>query len=141
MKRAILILVSALLLAVLCACGSGKSEPAELSFKNGLGVAVVGFYCSPEAEEMWNEPINLAQMASGHSIRFHFYQAGGENAGPGVYDLGAADENGMNYDAYGVPLAVGDEIELSGGAGRASYTVTHADGSKNSYAAEIYPSE
>ena len=140
MKKAILILLAALLLAALCACSGGEKKPPELSFKNSRNATVDNIYISPVEEEEWSTPVNLAKVESGHTIQFDFDKVG-ENAGPGRYDVGAIDENAMNYDVYDVELAVGDQIELSGTADKAEFIITHADGTKISVEAWVYPNE
>ena len=138
MKKVILLLLAALLLAALCACG--ESKPADLSFKNSLNATVDNLYLSPVTEEEWSDPANLARVESGRTIQFDFDKAG-KDAGPGRYDIGVIDENAMNYDVYDVELAVGDQIELSGTADKAEFIITHANGAQERCEAWIYPNE
>ena len=138
MKRFLCILISALLFAGLIACGD--TTPPDLTFTNGLSTVVHNVYVSPAEQEDWNDPVSISKISSGSTIEFDFSKIE-EGAGPGIYDLGAIDENAMNYDAYEVPLAVGDKIDLSGSSDSAVYTITHADGATDSYDAYIYPNE
>ena len=83
----------------------------------------------------WADSISSSKISSGSTIHFDFEKIGD---GPGVYDIGVIDENAMNYDAYEVPLAVGDNISVLGTADEASVVITHEDGTTTTYDAYIY---
>lgn len=135
-KRALaLILVCLMLAAMLSACGDAKES--DLTFTNNLSVSLDNIYLSLADSDEWNEPVASGVVTSGSSIGIDFSKVG-EGAGPGTYDFGVIDENAMNYDLYEVELKAGDKIALSGNAESAIYTITHADGSKESYDALIY---
>ena len=139
MKRKLCILLVLLtLFFALTSCGETKDP--DLNFTNHLTTVVHNFYVSPVGDDDWSDPVSLAKISSGSTISFDFTKIA-ENAGPGVYDLGAIDENAMNYDAYDVPLAVGDQIDLAGDADSAEFTVTHADGQADHYEAFIYSND
>lgn len=55
-------------------------------------------------------------------------------------DIGAIDENSINYDIYDIVLIDGDLIVLSGDANEARFTITHSDGTESTYLAIIKPS-
>lgn len=137
MKRRIFALALACLTlaALLSACGETK-EP-DLRFTNNLDTEIHNVYLSPAEAEDWNDPVSVDKLGSGHTMSIDFSKAG-EGAGPGLYDFGVIDENAMNYDLYEVTLAVGDKIEISGNADGATYTVTHADGTQETFDAWIY---
>lgn len=131
MKRLIPVLLAVSLLLALCACGASH----ELSFANNLDTTIHNVYINPSDEADWADSISSSKISSGSSFEFDF-EAIGE--GPGIYDIGVIDENAMNFDAYEVPLAVGDTITVDGTAEGASYIITHKDGSSTTYDAYIY---
>ena len=135
MKRFFCIFAAALLLLSMAACG--ETTPPDLNFTNNLGTVVHNFYVSPSDQEEWNDPVSIGKISGGSSIHFDFSDIA-EGAAPGVYDIGAIDENAMNYDAYEVPLTTGDQIDLTGDSDAATYTITHSDGSADTYEAYVY---
>ena len=128
-----LLLTLVLALCLMTACGEGSTS--ELSFENKLSTTIDNIYISDVNSDSWGDPVNLAKVNSGHSIQFDFSKFNGQ---PGTYDIGAIDENAMNYDIYEVPLAIGDQISVSGNSSSATYTMTHADGTSDQYDAYIY---
>ena len=138
MKRMAIILASLLLLSLLAACG--ESAPLDLSFTNSLDVSVHNLYISPIDQDTWGDPITVAKVDSGHTINFNFVKIG-DDAGPGDYDIGAIDENGMNYDVPEVHLEVGDAIDLKASGDSCTYTIVHADGSKDTFSGYVYASD
>ena len=136
MKRKLLILalLSALLMLLLCACdGTAADEITTdyIYFKNNTGAKVAGIYVTPAGEEEWGEKLNWGDYVSAggqiHIDREKF------TAPDGLYDIGAVDENGLNYDVYEVVLAPGDIFALSADGDEAVCTVTHMDGSESLY--------
>ena len=132
-KRLIPILLVLSLLLALTACGT----PSELSFTNKLDTEIHNVYINSSDEMEWADSISSSKISSGSTIHFDFEKIGD---GPGVYDIGVIDENAMNYDAYEVPLAVGDNISVLGTADEASVIITHEDGTTTTYDAYIYAS-
>ena len=134
---AVLALVTAC--GAIAACrGSGKSE---LSFKNDVQAALHQVFISPSDSLEWEEDsqVNLARISPGSTINFNFDRFKG-HAG-GTYDIGTYDVNRINYDCYEVVLKEGDSIVLSGNENAAVFTVTHADGTVDTYAAEVFADE
>ena len=135
-KRTFSVILALALIALLTACG-GDSETAELSFTNNLGTEVHNIYLSPCDADNWSDPASLSKVKSGRTVAFDF-TAAGKDAGPGCYDFGVIDEDAVNYDLYAVDLTVGDKISLSGDKNAATFTVTHADGTADTFEALIY---
>ncbi|MBQ5487944.1 MAG: hypothetical protein IIT70_03695 [Clostridia bacterium] len=112
-------------------------QQTGLTVKNGLASCIDSFYISPVTSEEWGEAV-AELIPSGESIKLDFADFNGE---PGyVYDVGAVDENGLNYDVWNVELADGDVLLLTADPAEelGSLAVTHADGSVTEYEAEVY---
>ena len=135
MKKLLIFLLSALMLLSLCACG-GDSD--DVAFRNDLKVKIDSIYISPSEEETWSDPLNYAKLSPGSKIYISFSKL--EN-GAGTYDIGAVDENNMNYDVYEVELKEKDVIALSASGDQAVVTVTSADGASKTYYGYIYEGE
>lgn len=110
---------------------TGEKNTVSIVLKNGLGTTLDEVYLNSADAGNWDQP---AASAVGH----------GESAeldldfGISLFDIGTIDENGVNYDAFGVRLADGDSILLTGDWESGIFTVTHADGSKDFYTAKVY---
>ncbi len=136
MKRIIILALAAvLLLGLLTACGD--TTPPDLTFTNHLESRIDNLYVSPADQDEWNDPVTTSTISKGSTFKMNFDKLG-EGAGPGIYDVGAIDENGMNYDMYEVDLQVGDQIDLSGNADAATFVITRADGTSETVEAYIY---
>ena len=131
MKRLICLVLACVMALALGACGT----PSELSFTNNLDSVIHNVYINPSDVSDWADPITYTKLSKGSTIHFDFEKIG---EGPGIYDIGAIDENAMNYDAYEVPLAVGDSIAVSGTRDGASMVITHEDGTVDTYDVYIY---
>ena len=133
MKKLSAILLALALLAGLCAC---SSEPAEdVTFKNDLTTVIHSLYISPSSEDEWKDPLNYAKLSVGSSIHIDFEKFASEGS---TYDVGAVDENNLNYDIYDVPLAIGDTLALSANGETAILTITAADGTVTTYEGYTY---
>ncbi len=128
------LLLALLLCACLCACGGGDKE---LSFTNDTGATITELYISDTNSTAWGDKLNLSDISDGSSISFNFSDLG-EDAQPGVYDVGALDDSAWNYDVYGVSLAVGDSITLGTDGTDPVITVTTADGVATTYTGTGY---
>ena len=133
MKKALAILLAVLLLVGLCACGA---DTPDITFKNDLKSVLHGVHISPESAEEWGDALNYAKLSVGSSIHIDFEKFAGESGV--VYDIGLIDENSVNYDIYGVELAIDDELTISGDSESATLIVKSADGSTKSYDVLIY---
>ena len=144
MKKTIRIaaaVVSALmLLAVMCACG--EEHEYQLFFHNSTGVKVDSLYFSSASNDTWGNPVNLASISVDATIHFDFDSMNVDGDGPGVYDIGAVDETGLNYDIFEITLAIGDTITLYPADGdMAKISVSHADGTATDYEGFAYIDE
>ena len=134
MKRLASILAALCLLLGLAACAGGDS----VAFKNKLGTVIHSVYISPVEDEDWTDPLNYARLRVGSTIQIDFDRFRGTGT---LYDFGAVDENGLNYDVYDIPLAAGDSLTLSGDRNGATLTVVSKDGAEKTYEAYIYENE
>ena len=136
-RAAVLALAAVIVLALLCACG--EEHEYQLFFSNKTGVKVDSLYFSSSSIETWGDRVNFAQISVDATIHFDFDSMNVDGDGPGVYDIGAVDENGINYDVFEVDLAVGDTITLYPQNGEeAVLSVTHADGTVSDYSGFAY---
>ena len=128
-------------LVLLCSCG--EEHEYELFFCNKTGVVVDSVYFSSSENDTWGKPVNLAAVSVDATIHFDFDSMNVDGNGPGVYDIGAVDANALNYDAFEVTLAVGDTITIypASDEGEFQLTVTHADGTSDSYTGYAYLEE
>ena len=121
--------------------GGESSQPAkssDLVFFNDLNTEIHNVYISDVTSDVWGDPVTEGRISSGSTYELSFDSF---DAAPGVFDVGAIDENAMNYDAEALDLAVGDKITLRGNSDGAVYIVTHADGSEDTYDCFIYPND
>ncbi len=133
MKKLFAILLVLALAVGLCACGDSDS----VKFRNDLDAEVKGVFVSPSSElEDWGESVNYAPIRSGSSVNIDFDRFAVE--GETLYDVGAVDENELNYDIYEVPLQVGDTMALSVDGEAAILTVTDKDGAVKTYEGYAY---
>ena len=125
----ILLLVSAALLA-LVAC---EAAPKDIGFKNELSVSVNVYFSRSDDE--WNDKPTAENIKSGGEIGIAFSSL--DSVSGKKFDIGAIDENFMNYDVYDVVLVSGDTVILSGDASGAKFIITHSDGTKTEFSALI----
>ncbi|MBR3298393.1 MAG: hypothetical protein IKI64_04235 [Clostridia bacterium] len=130
-KRILAVLLAAAALAVLAAC-----EPVsnDISFKNELKVPV-NIYFSRADDDSWSDKPTAVNVVSGAETGIAFSRL--DSASGKRFDVGAIDENGMNYDIYDVVLIEGDLITLSGDESEAHFTITHSDGTSTVLSAHI----
>lgn len=126
MKKYFALILALLLLASLCACGSGES----ITFKNDNLIAVQGVYISSINQEEWGDPMNYSVIKKDASISISFDKFAGNGA---EYDIGVLDDQDMLFEFYGVPLAVGDTVAFSAAGKFGTLTVTGSDGSVDTY--------
>ncbi len=129
-----------LLVCSLLATGCSFSLPfgsADITFKNSTGNVVYSIYISPQTSTTWGDPVYRDELRNGGSAKFDFDDIDGY--GPGVYDVAAIDEYGMNYDIYGVDLYEGCKLELSpSSSGTAVLTVSGKNGTNVYYGSAYY---
>ena len=88
---------------------------------------------TPSGAPDWGEPA-AENVACGEMLILPFAQSA---APDGRFDIGASDQNGVNYDAFGVSLSPGDLITLSGSWCTGVFTVAHMNGSRDIYPASL----
>lgn len=136
-RIAVIIAAALIFTALLCACG--EEHEYELFFHNSVGVKVDSLYFSASTNDQWGDAVNLAPISVDATIHFDFDSMNVDGDGPGLYDIGAVDETGLNYDIFEVTLAVGDTITLYPAEGEtARITVSHADGTSSDYEGFAY---
>lgn len=113
-----------------------ETAPKELHFKNELETAV-NIYFSSASEDDWSEKPTRIGVRSGDRVGLSFSDFDGVSGK--MADIGAIDENSINYDIYDIVLIDGDLIVLSGDANEARFTITHSDGTMSTYLAIIKP--
>ena len=86
---------------------------------------------------MWGDAVTDGIIKKGRTVTIDF---GRVVNGEGTYDIGAIDENYMNYDLYNVDIHLRDTIVLEGSAESATFTINHEDGSSEIYEAYVYQS-
>ena len=134
-KRGALRLIAFLLVsAALFALTACEAVPKDISFKNELNVSV-NIYFGRSDDDEWNDKPTAENIRSGGEIAFGFSKL--DSASGKKFDIGAIDENSINYDVYDVVLVSGDTVTLSGDAGGAKFTITHSDGTKTELPALI----
>lgn len=111
----------------------------NIVFINELGTGIEGVFISSNDVCEWKDPLNEACVPAGSSLVLAFDDFSGIDGS--VYDFGVYDENGVNYDCYGVTLRYGDRITLSGDGKEAKFTFIRADGATETFAADIRESE
>ncbi len=137
-RSAAALLLCLLLLALPMLGCDGKEY--ELHFKNQTGATLDNVYFSAVEKDSWGDPVTKDRLSDGSTIGFDFERLGGV---PGVYDVGAIAGDGLCYDVYDVPLAVGDTLILGpkttiDGIESTTLTVTHADGTSDTYLGYCY---
>ena len=137
MKKTIGIILAVLMLTALCACGIGEDVDC-IYFQNDTGAKIHGLHITSASSDSWGDPLNYADISVGSKIIVDMEKL---TEGPGVYDVGAIDENGMNYDVYEVTLNIDDTIRLSAEDDTAILIVTSADGGSETYYGLAYPQE
>ena len=133
MKKVFCILTALLLLLALCACSAEDTDC--FYFKNETGAKIHGFYVSAMDSDEWGDKLNYAIVSQNGQITIDISKLPN---GAGSYDIGAIDENEINYDFYEIPIAVGDILALSRSGDTAILNITHADGTANEYFGYAY---
>jgi hypothetical protein len=131
-----IILILALFAIILSSCGADDS----LSFKNQSGFDVHNVYFSEEHRENWGDAKNYNIVEN--NITFFFNLEGLKGDDPAAmknYDIGIVDENGLNYDIFGVALGAGYKIILEpADGGIAKITVTDKENNTVTYEGVCY---
>ena len=132
MKKFIAAVLTVSFLFGLCAC---KDKKNNYFFENQTGKAIDGLYISTPDSMSWGDKLNKDIIRSGGSLDISTDNLTSED---GIYDLGAIDEDGLNYDIFEVKIHAGDTLVLTRNEEEAVLTVTSADGDKEEYKGEAY---
>ena len=133
-----LALVTVFLLIAVTACDSAPEAPSTdyIYFENTTGVRVLAFYISDPESEEWGDKLNYGDYVS-VGAKIHI-DAAKLFHGPGLYDVGVLDENGLLYEAYEVELTPGDSVSMTADGEDAVCVVTHMDGSQSEWYGYAY---
>jgi len=132
MKKFIAAVLTVSFLFGLCAC---KDKNNNYFFENQTGKAIDGLYISTPDSMSWGDKLNKDIIRSGGSLDISKDTLTSED---GIYDVGAIDEDGLNYDIFEVKIKAGDTLVLTRNEEEAVLTVTSADGDKEEYKGEAY---
>ena len=132
MKKFIASVLTVSLLFGLCAC---KDKTNNYFFENQTGKAIDGLYISTPDTMSWGDKLNKDIIRSGGSLDISKDTLTSED---GIYDVGAIDEEGLNYDIFEVKIHAGDTLVLTRNEEEAILTVTSAEGDKEEYKGEAY---
>jgi len=120
-KKLFAVLLALTMLFLLAACGRTSND---IKFINKTGTQIHNLYISHTSSDSWGESVNDDFIDPGKVQRYPFPQGD-----PSIFDIGAINENGLNFDAYDVELRPGDELTMGPCNGdSAILTVKHADG-------------
>lgn len=136
MKKALAVFLALCMVLAMSACSKEEDNSNSIIFKNETGATIDSFYISPETDEEWGEALNSDKIAAGDVLKSD--AATVIKSDVTMYDIGAIDENGLNYDVYQVPLVAGDTIVLSVDGEEAVATVTSISGSSEEYRGYTY---
>lgn len=132
MKKLIAVVLTVSVLMGLSAC---KDKENNFFFENQTGKAIDGLYISTPDSMSWGDKLNKDIIRSGGSIDISKDVL---TSAEGIYDIGAIDEDGLNYDIFEVKINAGDTLSLTRNEEEAVLTVTSADGDKEEYVGEAY---
>ncbi|MBR5949786.1 MAG: hypothetical protein IKZ82_14260 [Clostridia bacterium] len=131
-------LAAILLLSAIFSLYGCESAPKELQFKNELKTTV-NIYFSNALDDDWSDKPTRTGIRGGAQVGLNFSDFDG--ASGKKTDIGAIDENSVNYDIYDVVLIRGDLIVLTGDENGARFVITHSDGTSSIFSAIIKPSD
>lgn len=112
-----------------------ESVRVEIEFKNELN-RTVNVYFSRSDDDDWSEKPTRFNVKSGSQIGLMFSDFDGSSGKK--TDIGAIDEQLVNYDVYDVVIEEGDVVTLRGSESGAEFVITHLDGTETVLSAVIY---
>lgn len=115
-----------------------ESPEKTVVFMNSLDVRIDSFYISAVTDTEWGEPVK-EMVAAQERVTIPFSDFGG-TVSSGVYDIGAVDENGINYDIWEVDISADDTLTLMYGETEDSaiLRVTNGGGEFMDYDVQVY---
>ena len=123
MKRVLSLLLAAVMLFSLAACG-GSSE-AGVKITNDLGYELVELYVTLSSKDFWGDDLLPAAAEDGSVTVF---LSGYEPAEGDTFDLRAVDVDGYVYEFYDLNLVDGDAVEMAWSEESAMVIITPVEG-------------
>lgn len=111
-----------------------EAAPKDFSFKNELNTPV-NIYFSRSDDDEWSDKPTAENVRSGGEVGISFEKI--DSSSGKKFDIGAIDENSINYDVYEVVLVSGDIVALTGDSSSAKFIITHEDGTQTEFSALI----
>ena len=124
------------------AAADGQTETGEenvlmngtqIYFQNTLDTDLKELYISNG--DQWGDTVNDDAIPAGEGIILPISVL---SDGPGTYEIGALDENGKNYDVYGVPLDGTRMVGLSAQDDTAFIVLIDGDGKTETFEGKAY---
>lgn len=127
MKRVLSLLLAAVMLFSLAACGGESDEGGEAGVKitNDLGYELVELYVTLSSKDFWGDDLLPAAAEDGSVTVF---LSGYEPAEGDTFDLRAVDVDGFAYEFYGLDLIDGDAVEMAWSEESAMVIITPVEG-------------
>ena len=132
MKRPVSLILTIASLACLCSCGTGNGD--AILFENDTNNGIEGLYLSYPDDGTWGDQINGSKIRSGDTIDITDHVTGNDK----IYDVGAINSLGVNYDFTRVAIRRGDTLQLTLDDDEGSLTIVTAGGSTREYKCDIY---
>lgn len=127
MKRVLSLLLAAVMLFSLAACGGESDEGGEAGVKitNDLGYELVELYVTLSSKDFWGDDLLPAAAEDGSVTIF---LSGYEPPEGETFDLRAVDVDGFAYEFYGLDLIDGDAVEMAWSEESAMVIITPVEG-------------
>lgn len=116
----------------------GPVFEASFTVRNGLDSVLTELYISPADMENWGDAVASLEPGAEAELAFYALAGASPEAGEGLFDIGAIDENGVNYDAFSVRIQDGDSVLLTGDWRSGVFRIAHRDGSTDFVTASVY---
>ena len=135
MKRAASFIVTLALMTGICSCGTGNGD--MIMFENDTHNGIDGLFICYRDDATWGDPINDSKIRSGDSIDITGYVTGEDR----LFDIGAINSQGLNYDFSGVAIRKGDTLQLTLDEDEGVLTILTASGKTREYTCDTYKCE
>ena len=132
MKKLVSFVLILSVLPGLCSCGTGNKD--TILFENDTNNGIEGLYLSYPDSGTWGDQINESKIRSGDSLDITDSVTGDDK----LYDVGAINSQGINYDFTRVAIKRGDKPQLTLEDDEGILTIVTAGGSTRDYKCDIY---
>lgn len=132
MKRSVSLIMILALLPGLCSCGTGNGD--AVMFENGTHNGIDGLYVCYKDDVTWGDPVNKDKIRTGASVDI----TDSVNGDDRLFDIGAINSQGLNYDFTGVAIRKGDTLQLTLDEGEGILTIVTAGGKTREYTCDTY---